>query len=170
MDTLGQITRRKSGLNTMEKISFDSIAALKAYIGQPPTIGQPIVISQDAINTYADVVHDRQWIHVDPVRAATESPFGTTITHGLLTLSLITGWYHQLFEFPGRKLALNYGFDKVRFPAPVPSGSALVGSFKLLKVDDVGENEGRCTWHVDVRVEGAERPAMVAEWLMQVRY
>lgn len=87
-------------------------------------MGQPIVVDQSAIDTFGDVVHDRQWIHVDPVRAAAESPFGTTIAHGLLTLSLITGWYHQLFEFPGRKLALNYGFDKVRFPAPVPSGSA----------------------------------------------
>ena len=80
------------------------------------------------------------------------------------------GWYHQLFEFPGRKLALNYGFDKVRFPAPVPSGSALVGSFRLARVDDLGPDEARCLWEVDVRVAGAERPAMVAEWLMQLRY
>ncbi|AMG88554.1 MULTISPECIES: MaoC family dehydratase [Bordetella] len=154
----------------MKKISFDSIAALKAFAGQPAAVGQPIVVDQSAIDTFGDVVHDRQWIHVDPVRAAAESPFGTTIAHGLLTLSLITGWYHQLFEFPGRKLALNYGFDKVRFPAPVPSGSALVGSFRLARVDDLGPDEARCLWEVDVRVAGAERPAMVAEWLMQLRY
>ncbi|OZI69478.1 MaoC family dehydratase [Bordetella genomosp. 2] len=154
----------------MERTSFDSIAALKAFVGRPPVVGRPIVVDQAAIDTYAEVVHDRQWIHVDRARAAAESPFGTTIAHGLLTLSLITGWYHQLFEFPGRKLALNYGFDKVRFPAPVPSGSALVGSFRLARVDDLGDNEARCMWHVDVRVEGAERPAMVAEWLMQLRY
>ncbi|MBO9355792.1 MaoC family dehydratase [Bordetella petrii] len=154
----------------MEKISFDSIAALKAFIGQPAVTGQPIVVDQPAIDTYADLVHDRQWIHVDTARAASESPYGTTIAHGLLTLSLITGWYHQLFDFPGRKLALNYGFDKVRFPAPVPSGSALVGSFKLARVDELRENEARCMWQVDVRAEGAERPALAAEWLMQLRY
>lgn len=154
----------------MEKKSFDSIAALKGFVGQPAVTGQPIVVDQDAIDTFAAVTHDRQWIHVDPARAAAESPFGATIAHGLLTLSLITGWYHRLFEFPGRKLALNYGFDRVRFSAPVPSGSALVGSFRLARVDELRENEARCLWEVDVRVQGAERPAMVAEWLMQIRY
>ncbi|MCD0503026.1 MaoC family dehydratase [Bordetella petrii] len=154
----------------MEKLSFDSIAALKAHVGQPAATGQPILVDQRMIDAFADVAHDHQWIHVDPARAAGESPFGTTIAHGLLTLSLITGWYHQLFEFPGRKLALNYGFDKVRFTSAVPSGSALVGSFQLARVDDLRDNEARCAWNVDVRVQGAERPAMVAEWLMQLRY
>lgn len=153
-----------------QKISFDSIAALKAFVGQPAVVGEPIIVDQPTIDTFATVTQDRQWIHVDSDRAATESPFKTTIAHGLLTLSLITGWYHRLFEFPGRKLALNYGFDKVRFTAPVPSGSALVGSFQLVRVEDVRDNEARCTWRVEVRAEGAERPAMVAEWLMQLRY
>lgn len=152
------------------RFSFDSIAALKAFVGQPAVVGEAIVVDQPTIDTFATVTQDRQWIHVDPERAATESPFKTTIAHGLLTLSLITGWYHRLFAFPGRKLALNYGFDKVRFTAPVPSGCALVGSFQLVRVEDVRENEARCTWRVEVRAEGAERPAMVAEWLMQLRY
>lgn len=82
------------------KISFDSIAALKAFAGQPAAVGQPIVVDQSAIDTFGDVVHDRQWIHVDPVRAAAESPFGTTIAHGLLTLSLITGGTTSCSSFP----------------------------------------------------------------------
>lgn len=154
----------------MAKTSFDSIAALKAFVGAPAVSGEPILVDQATIDGFAAVSQDQQWIHVDPERARAESPFGTTIAHGLLTLSLLTGWYHRLFEFPGRKLALNYGFDKVRFTAPVPSGSALVGSFRLDRVEDVRENEARCHWHVEVHAEGAQRPALVAEWLMQLRY
>ncbi len=152
------------------KISFDSIAALKAYVGSPAVTADPITIDQKAIDTFAAVTQDQQWIHVDPERAAKESPFGTTIAHGLLTLSLLTGWYHKLFEFPGRKLALNYGFDKVRFTSPVKSGAALVGSFKLDRVEDLSPNEARCHWNVEVREPGAERPALIAQWVMQVRY
>ena len=105
-----------------------------------------------------------------PQRAATESPFKNTIAHGLLTLSLITGWYHSCFVFPNRKLALNYGFDKVRFTSPVTCGTRLVGSFVLARADVLREGEVRCCWNVDVRAQGAERPALVAEWLMQIRY
>lgn len=150
--------------------SFDSIAALKAFVGQPAVSGDPIVVDQATIDTFAEVTRDRQWIHTDPVRAAAESPFKTTIAHGLLTLSLVTGWYHRCFAFPNRKMALNYGFDKVRFTSPVPCGSRLVGSFELLRVEDLRDNEARCHWKVSVHVEGAERPAMVADWLMQLRY
>jgi acyl dehydratase len=153
-----------------QKLSFDSIAALKAHVGSPAVTAEPIVIDQATIDAFGTVSHDRQWIHVDPARAATESPFGATIAHGLLTLSLITGWYHRLFEFPGRKLALNYGFDKVRFTSPVPCGTALCGSFRLDRVEDLRENEARCHWHVEVSAPGAERPALIAEWLMQLRY
>jgi acyl dehydratase len=154
----------------MAQQSFDSIAALKAFVGQPAVSGEAILVDQAMIDTFAGVTNDQQWIHVDPERAAVESPFKTTIAHGLLTLSLITGWYHRCFAFPNRKMALNYGFDKVRFTSPVPCGSRLVGSFQLAKVEDVKTDEVRCLWTVKVQAEGAERPAMVAEWLMQVRY
>ena len=154
----------------MTQKSFDSIEAIKAFAGQPAVSGDAIVIEQDMIDTFAGVTQDRQWIHTDPERATLESPFKTTIAHGLLTLSLITGWYHRCFAFPNRKMALNYGFDKVRFTNPVPRGSRLVGSFQLDKVEDIREGEVRCFWTVTVRAEGAERPALVASWLMQVRY
>jgi acyl dehydratase len=154
----------------MTQKSFDSIAAIKAFVGQPAVSGEPIEVDQAMIDTFAGVTQDRQWIHTDPARAAIESPFKATIAHGLLTLSLITGWYHRCFAFPNRKMALNYGFDKVRFTSPVPCGSRLVGSFQLAKVEDVKPDEVRCYWTVKVQAEGAERPAMVADWVMQVRY
>lgn len=154
----------------MEKKSFDSIQALKAFVGAPQVTGDAITVDQETIDVFAGVTQDRQWIHTDPQRASTESPFKTTIAHGLLTLSLITGWYHRCFEFPNRKMALNYGFDKIRFTGPVPSGSRLVGSFGLERVEDIKPDEVRCVWHVEVYVEGAARPVMVATWLMQIRY
>ena len=154
----------------MAQVSFDSIEAIKAFVGRPAVSGEAIEIDQAMIDTFAGVTQDRQWIHVDPARAAVESPFGKTIAHGLLTLSLITGWYHRCFAFPNRKMALNYGFDKVRFTSPVPSGARLVGSFQLARVEDVKPDEVRCFWTVKVQAEGTERPAMVADWLMQVRY
>jgi acyl dehydratase len=157
-------------MDAMSKRSFDSIQAIKAFVGAPAVTGDAIVVDQETIDVFAGVTRDPQWIHTDPARAATESPFKTTIAHGLLTLSLITGWYHRCFEFPNRKMALNYGFDKVRFTGPVPSGSRLVGSFNLERVDDVKADEVRCIWHVEVHIEGTERPVMVAIWLMQVRY
>jgi len=149
---------------------FESIESIRAFVGQPAVHGEPIVVDQPTIDAFAAVSQDRQWIHTDPVRAAAESPFKTTIAHGLLTLSLITGWYQRCFAFPNRKMALNYGFDKVRFTGPVPSGSRLTGSFRLSSVVDIQSNEVRCVWEVTVHAEGAERPVMVATWLTQVRY
>jgi acyl dehydratase len=154
----------------MSTIAFSSIDDLKAFVDHPAVIGQPVVIDQRTIDAFAGVTGDRQWIHVDPARAARESPFGSTIAHGLLTLSLVTAWYQNCFSFPNRKMSLNYGFDKIRFTSPVPVDSALVGSFRLARVEDTSPAEARCFWNVDIRITGAERPAIVATWLVQVRY
>ena len=150
-------------------IAFDSVDALRAFVGQSAN-GEAITIDQTMIDAFADVTSDHQWLHVDTQRAAVESPYKTTIAHGLLTLSLVTAWYAQCFSFPHRKMAVNYGFDKVRFTGPIPSGAQAIGCFTLRQVSDVGPGEVRCTWDVDVRVMGAERPAMVASWLVQLRY
>ncbi|MDF1485632.1 MaoC family dehydratase [Ramlibacter sp. H39-3-26] len=150
-------------------VAFDSLDALRAFVGQSVT-SEAIVIDQPTINGFADVTGDHQWIHVDPVRAAAESPYKTTIAHGFLTLSLLPASYNTCFSFPNRKMAVNYGLDRVRFTGPVPSGSPVRGSFTLEKVDDLGPGEARCTWKAEVRVVGAERPALVALWLVQIRY
>jgi len=154
----------------MSKQTLGSIAEIQAFVGQPAVVGDAILIDQATVDAFAAVTRDHQWIHVDPERAATESPFGTTIAHGLLTLGLITGWYNQCFDFPNRKMGLNYGFDRIRFTAPVPTGSELVGSFQLKRVEPLRDDEIRCVWQIEVRVVGAERPALVAEWLTQLRY
>ncbi len=154
----------------MAQRSFDSIDAIRAFVGQPAVNGRPVLIEQPMIDAFAGITQDHQWIHVDAERAARESPYKNTIAHGLLTLSLITAWYQDCFDFPGRKLSLNYGFDKIRFTSPVPCGSRLVGSFRLDKAEDIREGEVRCHWTVEVKVEGAERPALVAVWLVQMRY
>jgi len=149
---------------------FDSIDAIRAFVGQGRVSGAPIVVDQATIDTFAAITRDAQWIHTDPVRAAAESPFGGTIAHGLLTLAMVPGWFHNCFDFPRRKMALNYGFDKVRFTGLVRSGSSLVGSFALDKVEDLKAGELRCFWQVHIHVEGAERPAMVATWITQIQY
>lgn len=150
--------------------SFESVAALEAFVGQPAQTAQATVIDQPMIDAFAAITRDHQWIHTEPVRASRESPYRTTIAHGLLTLSLVPGWYQQCFAFPNRKLALNYGFDKIRFTAPVPCGSRVAGSFQLSKLEGFREQEVRCHWKVAVLIEGEDRPALVADWLTQVRY
>lgn len=136
--------------------SFDSIAAIKAFVCQSAVSGEAITVDQDMINVFADITQDKQWIHKEPERAAIEAPSKTTIAHGLLTPSLVTGWYHRCFAFLSRKLALNYGFDKIRFTAPVPSGSQLVGSFQLKRVGNIKLDGVRCFCHVEIHIEGAQ--------------
>lgn len=156
--------------NTDQKHRIDSVHALEAFIGQVPITSKGTLIDQPTIDAFGSLTDDRQWIHVDPVRAATEAPFKTTIAHGFLTLSLLTSWHFDCFDYANAKALLNYGFDKVRFTAPVPSGSLLSAAFQLMKVQAISETEVRCVWKVEARVSGRERPALVAEWLMQIRF
>jgi acyl dehydratase len=120
-------------------------------------------VTQAEIDQFADVSGDHQWIHVDPERARNESPFGTTVAHGNLTLSMIDGFRPQLLESTGFKLGVNYGWNKVRFPAPVPSGSRIRGSVETLAVDEIGDGWYQVTQRWTVEVEGSEKPACVAE-------
>lgn len=150
--------------------NLDSIASIKALVGQPATVSEPLMLTQSMINQFADTTQDWQWIHVDTDRAAGESPYGTTIAHGLLTLALIPAWFHRCFSISNQRLSLNYGFDKVRFLAPVPHGSNLIGGFQLARAEDVGPDEVRCVWQVEVRIGGADKLVMVATWLTQLRY
>lgn len=148
---------------TLQKHYFDSIAWLQAFVSTSVTAPatEPIRVSQSVIDPFAEITHAPQWILVYPERAAAESPFGTTVAHGLLTLSLLTGGrYHRLFAFPGRKLALNYVFDQVRFTAPEASNWPLSASFRLDQVEALGENQARCHWYVEVPAEDAIRPVL----------
>lgn len=149
---------------------FDSADAVRAFVGQPGVSGSPRLVDQDMIGRFAEVTHDQQWIHVDPERAARESPFGTTVAHGLLTLSLVPAWFTECFEFRNRQLALNYGYDKIRFTGVVPSGSWLVGDFQLDRIEPAGTADIRCFWKTTVRLVDAVKPVMVATWITQLRF
>jgi acyl dehydratase len=144
-------------------ITVNGIEELQGLIGE--TIGPSDwrEVTQDDINRFADLSRDHQWIHVDPERAKTESPFGTTVAHGNLTLSMIDGFRPELMESSGFKMGVNYGWNKVRFPAPVPAGSRVRGSVEVTGVDEIGDGWYQVTQKWIVEVEGSEKPACVAE-------
>jgi acyl dehydratase len=143
-------------------------AALRALIGQEIAVSDWVDVSQDRINQFAETTEDRQWIHVDAARAAAESPFGATIAHGFLTLSLISVLTRTAVRFAGLRLAINYGLNRVRFVSPVRSGSRIRGRFSPLAVEDVSDDGVQVTWGVTVERDGGDKPACVVEWL--VRY
>ena len=115
------------------------------------------------INAFAELSGDDQWIHVDVERAKTESPFGTTVAHGNLTLSVIDGFRGGLLVSKGFKLGVNYGWNKVRFPAPVPAGSRVRACVESVSVDDVGGGWCQVVQRWTVEVEGSEKPSCVAD-------
>jgi len=143
---------------------FDGIDAVRDAVGEHLGHSDWLEITQDRIDQFADATGDHQWIHVDTERAANESPFGTTIAHGYLTLSLVSYFLPQVVEVRGISMGLNYGTDKVRFPAPVPVGSKLRAGGELTDVRDVPGGI-QTTMTVTVEVEGSDKPACVAEIL-----
>ena len=151
----------------MPVTQMESIAALRDHVGQEVAISDWLAVSQDRINQFAEATEDRQWIHVDPERAARESPFKETIAHGFLTLSLLSELGKRAMSVGGVRMGLNYGLNRVRFVSPVPAGSRIRGRFTLATVEEI--NGGvQATWNVTVEREGSEKPCCVAEWL--VRY
>ena len=120
-------------------------------------------VTQEMIDTFADLSGDHQWIHVDRERARTESPFGTTIAHGNLTLAAIDGFRDQLLQSSGFKLGVNYGWNKVRFPAPVPAGARIRASIETVSVDEVDDGWFQVVQRWTVEVEGSDKPACVAD-------
>src|SRR3954447_20840360 len=147
----------------MALATAEGIEGTKALIGQEIGPSGWREVTQQDIDAFARLSGDDQWIHVDVERAKTDSPFGTTIAHGNLTLSMIDGFRKDLIQSTGYKLGINYGFNKVRFPAPVPAGSRLRARAEVVSVDDVGENWFQIATKFTVEVEGNEKPACVAE-------
>jgi acyl dehydratase len=144
-------------------ITVNGIEELKALVGQTIGPSEWREVTQADIDTFAELSRDDQWIHVDVERAKTESPFGTTVAHGNLTLSMIDGFRPELLESSGFKLGVNYGWNKIRFPAPVPAGSRIRASVEAVSVDDVGSGWHQITQRWTVEVEGSDKPACVAE-------
>jgi len=139
------------------------IEGLKALMGKEIGPGEWREVSQRDIDLFADLSGDHQWIHTDVERAKTESPFGTTVAHGNLTLSLIDGLRLDLISSSGFALGVNYGWNKVRFPAPVPAGSRVRGKAEVVSVDEVGNGWWQVVTRFTVGVEGSDKPACVAD-------
>ena len=142
-------------------MAFATVDDLRAAVGTVVGHSDWVTVDQERINTFADATGDHQWIHVDPERAA-QGPFGTTIAHGYLTLSLLPLFGPQLLRVDGVKMGVNYGTNKVRFPAPVPVGSKVRATFELVSVDDV-EGGVQVVSRVTVEREGGDKPVCVAE-------
>jgi acyl dehydratase len=149
--------------------TFTSAAELQAAEGQELGTSDWLTITQEAVNQFAEATCDHQWIHVDPERAA-KGPFGTTIAHGFMTLSLLPVLTHQIFAVEGIKLAINYGLNKVRFPSPVPVGSKVRATGTLKKVEDLGNGALQLTLSVTFEIEGSDKPACVAESILRYMF
>jgi acyl dehydratase len=134
---------------------------LETRIGEEVGVSPWVEILQERIDLFAKATEDFQWIHVDPERAK-GSPFGGTIAHGFLTLSMLPKLAESTFEFSDRKMGVNYGLNKVRFTAPVPSGAKIRGRFTLTKYEKL-EGGVQVTWNVTIEREGGDKPVMVAE-------
>ncbi len=147
----------------MAPVVTNGIEELKELIGQEVGPSDWREVTQEDIDRFAELSGDDQWIHVDVERAKTDSPFGTTIAHGNLTLSMIDGFRKDLIQSEGFALGVNYGWNKVRFPAPVPSGSRVRARAEVVSVDDVGEGWYQVVTRFTVEVEGNEKPACVGE-------
>jgi acyl dehydratase len=142
---------------------FNGVEELRAAVGTHLGVSDWVTIDQSHIGMFADATGDHQWIHVDEDRAK-DGPFGTTIAHGFLTLSLLPVLTWQIYRVENVKMGINYGLNRVRFTSPVPVGSKVRGSMELVDVTDV-HGGVQVTNKVTVEIEGSERPALVAEWL-----
>ena len=147
----------------MAPLTISGIDELRELIGKPIGPSDWVEITQDDIDTFARLSRDDQWIHVDVERAKRESPFGTTVAHGNLTLSLIDGFRRELIQQEGVKLGINYGWNKVRFPAPVPSGSRVRATAEIVTVDELDGGWYHVVTKFTLEREGGDKPVCVAE-------
>ena len=147
----------------MAQVEIESLEQLQELTGK--TVGPTdwVVVTQERIDQFAEVSGDHQWIHTDVARAKTESPFGTTIAHGNLTLAMADGLRAQLFSFGAFKLGVNYGWNKCRFPAPVPAGSRVRGTAETVSVTELGGGWHELVQRLAIEVEGGEKPSFVGD-------
>jgi acyl dehydratase len=148
----------------MPTLVLAGLRDLKDRVGQEVVVSDWVEITQKHIDEFADATGDHQWIHVDVERAKRESPFGSTIAHGFLTLSMLSLFLNRSVHFGSSRMGVNYGFNRLRFTAPVPVGSKVRGRFvvKALHEFDGGV---QVTWSVMVEREGSDKPCLIADWL-----
>ena len=147
--------------------TFTSVDDLRQAIGQQIGTSDWLLITQDRVDAFAEATGDDQWIHVDEERARRETPFGGTIAHGFLTLSLMSAMLRQAVAVTALRMTINYGLNRVRFVSPVPVGARVRAQITLGEVSSTSDG-AQATWLVTVEREGGDKPCLVAEWL--VRY
>ena len=147
-------------------ITISSVEDLTPHIGQHLGYSAGHLVTQERVDTFAEATGDHQWIHVDPVRAA-EGPFGGTIAHGYLTLSLGPTMIHDIVKWENVRMGVNYGLNKVRFPSPVPVGSNLRLGAVLTGAEPLGDGGVQVTMDLTFEVEGSPKPACVAELILR---
>lgn len=149
--------------------TFNTVADLQAEVGNEVAHSDWMTITQERVNQFAEATDDPQWIHLDVERAKRESPFGTTIAHGFLTLSLIPKLFESAVTLPKGKMSINYGLNKVRFPSPMRVGGRLRGRFKLLEVEQL-EGCMQSIWQMTLECEGQDKPVCVAESVLRMYF
>ena len=142
--------------------TFQTLQDLAACVGQEVAVSDWITVTQQQVNQFAEATGDHQWIHVD-VERAKAGPFGAPIAHGFLTLSLLPRIFESAIEVVESRMGVNYGLNRVRFMAPVPVGSRLRGRLKLAACEPIDNNGVQMTWETTIELEGASKPACVAE-------
>ena len=147
----------------MAGVAVEGVEGMKSIVGQEIGPSDSRTVTQADIDAFAEVSGDHQWIHNDPERAKTASPYGTTIAHGNLTLSLADSFRKELMQATGFALGVNYGWNKVRFPAPVPVDSRVVGTAELVSFDELEGGWWQAVTKVTITVEGAPKPSFVGE-------
>ena len=141
---------------------FDNLEQLRSLVGQEVAVSDWETVTQERIDTFAQATGDHQWIHVDPVRAAA-GPFGKTIAHGFLTLSMLPMFMGRTIAIRDAKMSVNYGLNKVRFTAPVPVGSEIRVRLKLIGCDPAGDGGTQVAWQISFERKGSDRPVCIAE-------
>jgi acyl dehydratase len=152
----------------MPPLVVENLDALKDLIGREFAITEWFEVTQQRIQQFAEATEDRQWIHLDSDRAQKDSPYGTTIAHGFLTLSLLSHFSKQALQIrDGVGMIINYGLNRVRFSAPVPAGSNVRARFTLQSLKDVG-NSSEAVFSVVIEVQNQSKPACLAEWVIRI--
>ncbi len=152
----------------MATVEVNGVEGMQAVLGEQIGPSDWRTVSQDDINAFAQISGDDQWIHVDIERAKKESPFGTTIAHGNLTLSLVDGFRSNLISSTGFALGVNYGWNKIRFPAPVPAGARVRARAEVVSVEEVGGGWWQVITRFTLEVEGSEKPCFVGDSVTRV--
>lgn len=149
----------------MAKLEVSDFAAFRKLEGKPFPTGDWILIGQDRVDDFARATNDFQWIHTDPERATRESPFKSPVAHGFLSLSLLSKLLGDCIRVRSAQMGVNYGLNRVRFPNPVPVGSRLRLKGSIKKIEEYGPKGLKITWDCTVEIEGADKPACVAEFI-----